>query len=52
VISQLVSGGGIKNKVLEAWAMRKPVVAMSLGCSGMAAQDTKNLLIADNAADS
>jgi glycosyltransferase involved in cell wall biosynthesis len=51
VISPLISGGGIKNKVLEAWAMRKPVVATSLGCSGIAAQDTKNILIATDPAD-
>jgi len=48
VISPLISGGGIKNKVLEAWAMRKPVVATSLGCSGIAAEDNKNVLIAND----
>lgn len=46
VISPLVSGGGIKNKVLEAWAMRKPVVATPLGVSGLAAESGKNVLIA------
>jgi len=46
VVSPLISGGGIKNKVLEAWAMRKGIVATPLGCAGVDAHDEQNLLIA------
>jgi glycosyltransferase involved in cell wall biosynthesis len=46
VVSPAVSGGGIKNKVLEAWAMRKAVVATPLGAAGLRARDGENLLIA------
>ena len=35
VLSPLTSGHGIKNKVLEAWAASKPVVAMSHGLAGL-----------------
>jgi polysaccharide biosynthesis protein PslH len=51
VVSPLISGGGIKNKVLEAWAMRKPVVATPLGCSGLAAEDGRNILIGNYSAE-
>lgn len=49
VVSPLISGGGIKNKVLEAWAMRKGIVATPLGCAGVEAHDKVNLLIAKDA---
>lgn len=49
VISPLVSGSGIKNKILEAWAMEKAVVATPLGCSGLLARDGQNILIANSA---
>ena len=47
-VSPLLSGAGLKNKVLEAWSMTLPVVASSVSCSGMAAADNRNLLIADS----
>ncbi|MBK8335768.1 MAG: glycosyltransferase [Sterolibacteriaceae bacterium] len=47
-VSPLLSGAGLKNKVLEAWSMMLPVVASSVSCSGMAAADNRNLLIADS----
>lgn len=50
-VSPLLSGAGLKNKVLEAWSMMLPVVASSVSCSGMAASDNKNLLIADTPAE-
>src|SRR5262249_32260260 len=41
-------GVGMRGKVLEAWAMRKPVVATRLACAGLsAAVDGENLYIAD-----
>ena len=46
VVSPLVSGGGIKNKVLEAWAMGKAVVATPLGAAGLWIRDDENLLLA------
>jgi sugar transferase (PEP-CTERM/EpsH1 system associated) len=48
VVSPLVTGGGIKNKVLEAWAMARPVVATRLGCAGLYAHDGENLSIAND----
>ena len=47
-VSPLVSGGGIKTKVLEAWAMAKPVVATTLGSAGLAARPDFNLVVATN----
>jgi glycosyltransferase involved in cell wall biosynthesis len=49
VVSPLISGGGIKNKILEAWAMRKAIVATPLGCAGVQIQDGVNLEVARNA---
>jgi glycosyltransferase involved in cell wall biosynthesis len=51
IISPLVSGGGMKNKILEAWAMGKAVVATPLGCAGIDVRDGVNLLLARNARD-
>jgi glycosyltransferase involved in cell wall biosynthesis len=50
-ISPLLSGGGIKIKVLEAWAMARPVVATPLGASGLAARPGENLLLARTPGD-
>lgn len=50
-VSPLLSGAGLKNKVLEAWSMALPVVATSVSCSGMAARDAQNVLIADAPAE-
>lgn len=47
-ISPLTSGAGMKNKILEAWAMSKPVVATSTSCAGLDARDGENILIANN----
>lgn len=45
----LRSGAGIKNKLLQAWAMGKAVVATSMSVGGLGAQDGLNLLIRDDA---
>jgi len=50
-ISPLLSGTGIKNKVLEAWSMTKAIVATSVSCSGIEIEDNGNILIADSPAD-
>jgi polysaccharide biosynthesis protein PslH len=49
VVSPLISGGGIKNKVLEAWAMGKAVVSTPIGCAGLRAIDDENIAIATGA---
>lgn len=45
------SGGGIKNKILEAWAMAVPIVATSMSLHGVAADAGRNILIADEPGD-
>lgn len=41
-------GGGTRVKILDAWAMGKPVVSTSIGCEGLAAEDGRNILIRDD----
>ena len=41
-------GGGTRLKILNSWAMGKPVVATSIGCEGLEAEDGKNILIRDD----
>lgn len=48
-VCPLQSGAGIKNKLLQAWAMGKAVVATSLSVGGLRARDGHNLLIRDDA---
>jgi glycosyltransferase involved in cell wall biosynthesis len=50
-ICPMISGAGIKNKLLEAFAMGKAVVATALACEGIEAIHRKHLLIAQNADD-
>ena len=46
----MLSGAGIKNKLLEAWAMGAGVVASTRACQGVPAEDDENVLIADSPA--
>jgi glycosyltransferase involved in cell wall biosynthesis len=46
-VAPLRSGGGVKNKILEAWAMRTPVVATRMALAGLAARPGENILAAD-----
>jgi glycosyltransferase involved in cell wall biosynthesis len=46
-VCPLLSGAGIKNKILQAWAMEKPVVATSISCGGLRIRDGENILVAD-----
>jgi len=48
VIAPMINGAGIKNKVLEAWAMGKPVVATKLASRGLSSNDGSNILIANS----
>lgn len=41
-------GSGIKNKVLQAWAMARPVVATPASLGGLAATDGVNLLVRED----
>ncbi|MEW6050258.1 MAG: glycosyltransferase family 4 protein [Candidatus Zixiibacteriota bacterium] len=45
------SGAGIKNKILEAWAMQKPVVATSMACEGIQVSPGEDVMVADDAAE-
>lgn len=42
-------GSGIRNKILEAWAMSKAVVSTCLGAEGLPVLDHRNILLADDA---
>jgi len=44
-------GAGIRGKILEAWAMERPVIATRLACCGLPARHEENLWIADSAGD-
>jgi glycosyltransferase involved in cell wall biosynthesis len=48
-VCPLVSGAGIKNKILQAWAMARPVVATSVSVGGLSARDGSDLLVRDGA---
>lgn len=50
-VAPMTSGAGLKNKLLEAWAMAKPVVATSMACSGINVVDGENILVADDPED-
>lgn len=50
-INYLESGGGIALKVLEAMAMRKPVLANRLGCEGIEAEHGEDIFVADSVDD-
>ncbi len=47
LINYLETGGGIALKVLEAMAMRKPVLCNSLGCEGIPMSHGEEIFVAD-----
>lgn len=47
-VCPMVSGTGIKNKLLEAMAMEKPIVASSLSIQGIPDAEDKNCLLTAN----
>jgi len=47
VICPMLTAVGVQNKVLEAMAMAKPVVATSLVCRAFSAQEGKEIIVAD-----
>jgi sugar transferase (PEP-CTERM/EpsH1 system associated) len=46
-VCPLLSGAGIKNKILQAWAMEKPVVATPISCGGLVLDPGRNLIVAE-----
>jgi glycosyltransferase involved in cell wall biosynthesis len=49
-IAPMVSGSGIKNKILEACALEQAVIATPLAAKGLRCQPEKDILIGSNAA--
>ncbi len=47
VIAPLQVGSGTRLKILEALAMNRAVVSTSIGCEGLAVEDGKHLIVAD-----
>lgn len=50
-VCPLRRGAGIKNKILQAWAMEMPVVATAVSCGGLALSQGENIIVADAPAD-
>lgn len=48
VIAPLKEGSGTRLKILEAWALKTPVVSSSKGAEGLLYEDNKNIMIADD----
>lgn len=46
-IAPILTGGGTRIKILEAFAQHRPVVSTTIGCEGIPARDGEHLLIAD-----
>jgi glycosyltransferase involved in cell wall biosynthesis len=44
----LRAGGGMRVKILDAWARRVPVVSTTIGAEGLTYQDGEDILIADS----
>jgi glycosyltransferase involved in cell wall biosynthesis len=50
-IVPLRAGGGTRLKILNSWAMGRPVVSTTIGCEGLDAVDGRNILIRDDPKD-
>jgi glycosyltransferase involved in cell wall biosynthesis len=50
-VCPLRSGAGIKNKILQAWAMKKAVVATPISCGGLVVEPDRNILVAETNRD-
>lgn len=42
-------GAGMRGKILEAWAMKRPIICTTVASAGLRAQHGENILIADDA---
>lgn len=47
VVVPLLHGSGTRLKILEAWALDRPVVSTTKGCEGLDCRDGEELLVAD-----
>ena len=47
IVAPILTGGGMRMKILEAFALSKAVVSTSLGAEGIEYADGENILIAD-----
>jgi len=50
-IVPLHAGGGMRVKILDAWAWRLPVVSTTIGAEGLSYEAGRDVLLADNADD-
>ncbi|MBP2114454.1 glycosyltransferase family 4 protein [Paenibacillus silagei] len=48
VVAPLLEGSGTRLKILEAWALRTPVVSSSKGAEGLLYEHSQNIMIADD----
>lgn len=46
-IVPLRAGGGMRVKILDAWARALPMVTTTIGCEGISVRDAENVLVAD-----
>lgn len=44
----LRNGGGVRSKIIEAWAMRKAIVSTSVGAEGLEGKNKEHIWIADD----
>jgi glycosyltransferase involved in cell wall biosynthesis len=51
VVAPLRFGSGARQKILEAWAMEKAVIATPVGAEGLAGRDGEQLLLAEGVGD-
>lgn len=51
VVVPLLSGGGTRLKILEAFSSGRPVVSTTVGASGLEVEDDKHLIISDRPMD-
>jgi glycosyltransferase involved in cell wall biosynthesis len=51
MIVPLLSGGGMRVKIIEGMAMGKTIISTSIGAEGIRCENGKNILIADSAED-
>jgi glycosyltransferase involved in cell wall biosynthesis len=50
-IVPLRAGSGTRFKILESWAMGRPVVSTTVGAEGLPFRDGDNILVADSSSD-
>ncbi len=51
MVVPLLSGSGMRIKIIEGMALRKAIVSTSIGAEGLGVEDGKNIMIADHPED-